>query len=323
MQCFCSIVTLISYFKSENNYIENIIYNNHNYSRHSKQINLTKFPKTLIENLYPEINNKYLDKKNITKKVIKIKTNTNIIKTLNYISFYFSPPENDIKLFSMINNSFNNHNYNCNPSEYLINFIITRLHNELNNTSQGKYNFKNLKFPNNNTDSNQQRQIAFNNYIEIFKKNNNFIISNTFTGNYVITQICSNPNCRNTTYNFETFNYIVIDLEEVRNFKIIILRNKINEINEKIKSGFIPHENFKEKCEKKFSKFLNLLETLEAYEGFEGIYLEDCSSYIQLENDINYDNNKENLYCKNCGHIMDIKKYIYSVPVNLVLIFDP
>ena len=143
-----------------------------------------------------------------------------------------------------------------------------------------------------------------------------------FTGIYVITQICSNSNCGNTTYNFETFNYIVIDLEEVRNFKIKILRNKINEINEKKKSGFIPPEYSKD-CEKKFSEFLNLLKTLEAYEGFEGIYLEDCSNYIQLENNINYDNNKENLYCKNCGHIMDIKKYIYSVPVNLVLIFDP
>ena len=93
----------------------------------------------------------------------------------------------------------------------LVNFIIMKLHTELNKV-------KNPPKNNNNIFLDQTKQsLVFDCFIQDFKNNNQSIISDLFYGtNKNITQ-CSF--CNYTVYNYQIFFFLNFPLEEVRKFK--------------------------------------------------------------------------------------------------------
>ena len=99
----------------------------------------------------------------------------------------------------------------ANDAKDLVNFIIMTLHQELNKAINTQQNF--------NFNIDQRNQILmFNTFAQNFMSENKSIISDLFYGiNCNITQ-CGG--CQVTTFNYQTYFFLVFPLEEVRKFKM-------------------------------------------------------------------------------------------------------
>ncbi len=99
----------------------------------------------------------------------------------------------------------------ANDAKDLVNFIIMTLHQELNKAINTQQNF--------NFNIDQRNQILmFNTFAQNYMSENKSIISDLFYGiNCNITQ-CGG--CQVTTFNYQTYFFLVFPLEEVRKFKM-------------------------------------------------------------------------------------------------------
>jgi ubiquitin C-terminal hydrolase len=99
-----------------------------------------------------------------------------------------------------------------NDSKDLINFLIQRLHKELNNND--------IQNNNDNYNTQIENQLNEQKMLDIFQKEYkikyNSIISDLFFGTLEIKSQCQN--CKNIKYNFQVFNYIEFPLESVNQY---------------------------------------------------------------------------------------------------------
>ena len=177
LQCFCNIEQFINYFK----YDKNLIY------KIKCDINketLSSSFKLLIEKLWPDY---YPMNKQIKS---------------------YSPHEFKTKI-SIMNPLFQG--IAANDSKDLVNFLIMKLHEELN-VSQNQINDSIFNLDQTNM------PLMFNTFTQNFNANNNSIISQLFYAfNYNVTEC---QNCHVNPYNFQTYFFLIFPLEEVRKFKL-------------------------------------------------------------------------------------------------------
>ena len=207
LQCLCNIQKFVDYFKF-NPHLINIVKNDKDKSK------LCSSFKLLIENLWPDP-----DKKN--KKKSKTSLGHNIFFPYQISNKYESanfyggnnnnksyPPEEFKKKISKMNPLFEG--VAANDAKDLVNFLIMKLHQELN--KPGGINLNNAI----NQDQ-RNKQLMFKIFAQDFMNSNQSIISDLFYGvNYNITQ-CGF--CNTQSFNYQTYFFLIFPLEEVRIFK--------------------------------------------------------------------------------------------------------
>ena len=177
LQCFCNIEQFINYFKYDKNLIYNI-------KCDQKKETLSSSFKLLIEKLWP---NNYLMNNNVKS---------------------YSPHEFKTKI-SIMNPLFQG--IAANDSKDLVNFLIMKLHEELN-VPQHQIQIDTLNLDQTNM------LFMYNTFIQNFNDTNNSKISQLFYAvNYNVT---SCQNCHVNTYNFQTYFFLIFPLEEVRKYKL-------------------------------------------------------------------------------------------------------
>ena len=184
LQCFCHIKKFVEFFKY-NSQIININENTLSFSF-----------KLLISKLWPD---NYIQNKND----------------------YYAPHEFKEKISNM-NPLFKG--VAANDSKDLVNFIILKLHIELNK-------IKNIQDNNNYSQLDQSnKDLVFQNFTQDFMQKNKSIISDLFYAiNCNVTQ-CSR--CQIKLFNYQTYFFITFPLEEVRKFKTQF--NQFNNYNNEV-----------------------------------------------------------------------------------------
>ena len=185
LQCLCQIEKLVDYFKSSNR-ISQIIEK----YKSKKENSLTDSFKYLIENLWPT-DEKY------KKPGYNLKNQNNN---------YFVPKEFKEKI-SKMNPLFAG--AKANDSKDLVNYIIMRLHEELNEGD---------KYENNNVPSQEDEKSMFDFFKNSSEFENKSIISDLFYGINGTLYECSK--CHTKKYNYQIGFFYIFPLEEVRKFKI-------------------------------------------------------------------------------------------------------
>ena len=217
LQCLCHIEPLVNYFKYKFEEIKKIS----SYKKAKDNgLCLAECFKNIINDLWPDI---------------EIKNKSEIITNYN--------TKSSKEFLDMIYKI--NPNYNENQ-EYLIKFLQTRLHEELNKVENKNHNYTN----NNLSDKNK----SFQNYLNNFKEYNQSKISDIFYGTYYsYTQFL----CGHQEYNFQSYTFGFYSFQQVLQNKILtyqsgqnpLYKNRIfnaNEINiydclfydSQIKSGY-------------------------------------------------------------------------------------
>jgi len=177
LQCFCNIEQFINYFKYDKNLIYSIRCD-------QKKETLSSSFKLLIEKLWP---NNYIMNNNVKS---------------------YSPHEFKTKI-SIMNTLFQG--IAANDSKDLVNFLIMKLHEELN-VPQHQIQIDTLNLDQTNM------LLMYNTFIQNFNDTNNSKISQLFYAvNYNVT---SCQNCHVNTYNFQTYFFLIFPLEEVRKYKL-------------------------------------------------------------------------------------------------------
>ena len=176
LQCFCHIEKFVYNFKYNLHIID--IANKDNQ-------NLTSSFKSLIEKLWP---NNYKDPQ-FNEKIFAPKEFKDKISKLN-------------PLFEGIA---------ANDAKDLVNFIIMRLHIELNNKLNNSYKNKNMLIDQANLNPMLQE------FVEKYNSSNKSIINELFFAINCNRTQCAN--CNFLIYNYQTYFFLVFPLEEVRKFK--------------------------------------------------------------------------------------------------------
>ena len=238
----------------------------HNNSEFNNSKSLSSSFKTLIENLW---------NKNTTKK-------------------YYAP--NDFKeKISILSPLFKG--VAANDAKDLINFLIMTLHEELNK----------VKNPVNNYCSNifqDQRNsyLMFQNFIKEFTNQNQSIVSDLFYAMNCNTIQCWR--CRNRSYNYQTYFFLIFPLEEVR-------IHNINECQKEYYSNIFNYSN--NKC------YYNLNKHIDANNKKVTIY--DCFNYGLKIDTMAGDNA---MYCKYCNQTLpsNMRTTLVTGPKILIIILN-
>ena len=177
LQCFCHISKFVEFFKYNSYAIDDI-------RKDKEKKTLTSSFRLLIENLWP--NN-------------HITTNK-----------YYSPNEFKDKI-SKLNPLFEGKA--ANDSKDLINLIIMKLHEELNQIKQNnkRNNFQKM------AQDQKNGELMYHNFKNSFYKNNKSIIKDLFYGINSSKARCLN--CSNISYNYYIYTFLVFSLEEVLKYK--------------------------------------------------------------------------------------------------------
>ena len=245
LQCFCHIKKLVEYFKYNSNIIEFV-------NKDKENKSLTSSFKLLIENLWPKaIINKYY------------------------------APEDFKKKISVLNPLFEG--IAANDAKDLVNFIIMKLHEELNQPKN------NSDTNNNNLFYDQTNQpLMYNNFKTDFGKNNNSIISDLFYATNCNLTKCNF--CNKIIYNYQIYFFLVFPLEEVRKFKINKYNNSSNNnmINSCVNFNYNMMNNFN--ISNNFNN--NMINSLNLNNNLYNALNYNCSYNTNLNNvNSNYNNN--------------------------------
>jgi ubiquitin carboxyl-terminal hydrolase 2/21 len=197
----------------------------------------------------------------------------------------------------------------ANDSKDLILFIFQELHKELNKPNVNKnINLINLNVIDQKNELNEYKKFKFDYYSV-----NNSIIQNIFYGEQESFNVCHN--CKNKTFNFNIFSFLIFPLEKVRQyliqknngfFKVDLVDCFDNFISEEIMSGsnnmycnnchvMSSHSAFNKiyKHPEVFVMILNRGKGLEFEVEFEYPKTFKLNNYINFENNENYKNNNE------------------------------
>ena len=191
LQCLCHIEPLVNYFKYKFKEIKKI--NSYKKSKNNG-LCLAECFKNIIDDLWPDIN---------------IKNKSEIITHYN--------TKSSKEFLDMIYKI--NPNYNENQ-EYLIKFLQTRLHEELNRVEN-----KNNNYINNINNDLRDKKKSFNNYLNNFKENNKSKISDIFYGTYYSY---SQFSCGHQEYNFQSYTFGFYSFQQVLQNKILTYQSGQN-----------------------------------------------------------------------------------------------
>jgi len=190
-QCFCQIDKFANYFKYNDHIIKVI-----NEYKNKNEFCLTSSMKKLVENLWPS-KKKYIAQNYCHKN-----------KNNNYFAPYDIIEEINIMTTTFCGN-------NISEPKDLINFIITKLNDELN-LKKANYSLINNNISPNKF--NQKEMLDF--FVENFFGKNSSFISDNFYGTIQTKLKCSN--CYITKYNYEAYSFIINNLDEINQHKSII-----------------------------------------------------------------------------------------------------
>ena len=252
LQCFCQIEELASFFKYSK-YVNTII---EKYKKNGENC-LTASFKKLIDEIWPD------DAMN---------------KESN--NRYFKPHEFKEKI-SVMDPLFAN--YSAKDAKDLLNFIIMRLHNELN-----EYNEKNVDNNNdfeneliNQTNMLETFKSFYKHYIKTFRS----YINNLLFGINQTETTCLN--CKIKIYNFQTYFFLIFPLEKVKEYAI----NKVQQQFQQIETNNM-YNNTMYNMNNNFANF---------YWGSEINFNNNYNNYTNYNMNSMKNNNEQMLYQKmNC-----------------------
>ena len=284
IQCFGQIEKLVDHFKSYSR-INKII---ENYNKKGENCLANSF-KYLIENLWPT-NDKYYNKK------YNLKNSNNK---------YFVPREFKEKI-SKMNPLFEG--ARANDSKDLVNFIIMRLHEELN---------EGTKYENNISPSQEDEMAIFNYFKESYYHENKSIISDLFYGINGTVYQCSK--CGIKKFNFQVGFFYIFPLEEVRKYKI---QNLQNNCMQKMQIGniFPAYMNM----DNNMNMNMNLILCNPFFANIQNINsvtIYDCFDYNQKIETMSGENS---MYCSRCGSQESAfyQSYIVNSPEIIIIILN-
>ena len=290
LQCFSQTEVLTNYFLNENNY--NKIYNNNIAKNNPQLLQLSPSYLTLINNLWKS------DKQ------------------------YYPPTEFRKRLADM-NPLFKLGTPN--DAKDLLTFLLIQLHEELNlYDPNSNNNINNINFDNSNQYNEQQ---VLQSFVQSFFAVNKSVLSDHFFGIQESKFLCMGCEKKNMLaglnpplkYNFQTFNFLIFPLEEVRIFKNENnLKNNmqmINNINQNQFQMFQFNNNM-------FNNNLiinNIFIQNNNNQNIVNIY--DCFEHFQKDEIFQGDNA---MWCNSCNASLPCKNktFIYTGPNVLILILN-
>ena len=271
LQCLCQIEKIVNYFKYNNKINEKL----KQYKDNNINETITFAFKNIIENLWPSnsdyINNEY-NHQNMNNK-------------------YYSPyifKEILIKMYNINNKE---------PKD-LINFLITKLHDELNKAP------KNIIVNNNNFEIDQSnKMVMLSNFAQKFIKENQSIISDIFYGIKYNCIECSN--CKIIKYYFHSYLLLVFPLDEIKNYKIKQLQNFM-----------LLNQNFMLIDPIIYQQ--NLLNVQLNIQTINSVNIYDCFEFEQNKECFIFNNSQ---YCNNCNNMYPFlnKNILYTIPEILII----
>ena len=189
LQCLCHIEPLVDYYKYEFDKIKE----KESYKLyHKKDLSLSDSFRQVIDKIWPDGASK------------RKKENPQYFQITDSYEF--------LEMIYLINPNYNEN------QEYLLNFILTRLHKE-------------LIISENNNDiflSETNKDTALSNYNQNNPKQNRTKIDELFFGKYYTNLFCNN--CNNNFYIFQPYIYGSYSLDQVYNYKNQTCQNGINEL---------------------------------------------------------------------------------------------
>ena len=272
LQCFCNILHFIDFFKFNSKVEETI-----NKYLIEKNLCLTSSFKILIDNLWPydiKILSNYCGK-NTNNRYFIPKKFTNKISKMN--DLFKDSAENDAKDF--------------------LNFIIMKLHQELNEISKESSN-KHINAIKNQSNKNEVLQYFLNN----FKKENSIISKEFYAVNCTLFK-CSK--CQNIKYDYQSYFFLNFSLEEIRKYKIDESSNQLMNM----------YQN-------KFNDNPYLFQQyLEKMKNFNSVTLEDCFKYFEIINCLEGENA---IYCNICQNILPFlyRTKLFTGPEILIILLN-
>ena len=171
----------------------------------------------------------------------------------------------------------------ANDSKDIMNYIIEKMHEELN--PLGKQNVNNINTNNNNIIIDQTNEFqSLNYFLNEFKNNFHSILTEYLYGIQKTVTLCLN--CSTMIYNFQTYNFLIFPLLEVKNY--ILMNNYQN--------PFFNMQNYT----------LNLI---------------DCFKYFQK---IDFFTGQNQIFCNKCQTMQDANycNSLYNVPTILCLVLN-
>jgi len=171
----------------------------------------------------------------------------------------------------------------ANDSKDIMNYIIEKMHEELN--PLGKQNANNINTNNNNIIIDQTNEFqSLNYFLNEFKNNFHSILTEYLYGIQKTVTLCLN--CSTMIYNFQTYNFLIFPLLEVKNY--ILMNNYQN--------PFFNMQNYT----------LNLI---------------DCFKYFQK---IDFFTGQNQIFCNKCQTMQDANycNSLYNVPTILCLVLN-
>ena len=181
LQCLSHIEIIAQYFKYKFSRIQKI----ESYKKyHSEDKSLCDAFKGIIEKIYPNYLTKRIEYKN--KPILKTEQSKNFLKKI-----YDIEP-------------------NYNQNQELLDFILMRLHEELNKAKNSTKIYSIL--------TQTDKESAQKNYAKNFKKENQSLISDNFFWTYYTVTFCMN--CGSYLYNFQYCKYKFFSLEQIYTYKL-------------------------------------------------------------------------------------------------------
>ena len=204
-----------------------------------------------------------------------------------------------------------------NDSKDFLIFVIDRLHQELNKTDNNQYNYYNI-IANND---------PLSNFFNYFASNYRSIISDLFNWTNQVKRICNNNNCKSQIFSYQTFPYLILDLEKTR--KSIYEKHKKTKFFEaKVQDNnlYNMEEWFNEYYEQKENIPIELIDCIKYYYEKQYYFVYFCPYCSQFCQQIStnriyispnififiLNRGKNNIYSVKMNYppILDISKYI-------------
>ena len=280
LQCMSQTEILTNYFLNENNI--NKILNNNIAKQNPNLPQLSPSYLNLINNLWKSKNKKW-----------------------------FSPTEFRKKI-AIMNDLFKEGLPN--DAKDLVSFILMQLHEELNLYNKHNNINNNANNIQNNLDQHNEN-LMLQKFVQEFFTVNRSVLSDHFFGITETKIMCSeclrknrNPNQLPMKFNFQTFNFLIFPLEEVRIFrnnKIMTNNMNMNMINQM-------NINFMYQFNNNMNNMNNITNSVNIY---------DCFDYYQKEDIFNGENA---MWCNDCKGLFESKNQtiIYTGPNILILMLN-
>ena len=107
----------------------------------------------------------------------------------------------------------------ANDSKDLINFIIEKMHEELNPLGENVINNNNNNMSNNNLIDQSNELLTYNNFMNVYRKNYHSFLSEYLYAIQKTVNVCCF--CCSMTYNFQAYNFLIFPLLEAKKYTLM------------------------------------------------------------------------------------------------------